>query len=131
MKKLSLSTLMFLFYFSMSAQSWLPNNSNSISAVNLNRTVLPMRVGIGTFNPNAVLHTVGTLRFEGLSQDNTFPRIMVQDNAGNVAWRDASSIGATNNSWNLVGNAGTDSNLNFIGTTDDKRFVFRTNIAFF
>jgi hypothetical protein len=41
-----------------------------------------------------------------------------------AAWKE---ITITSNVWNITGNAGTDSALNFIGTTDDKPFHFRLN----
>jgi trimeric autotransporter adhesin len=40
---------------------------------------------------------------------------------------DWNEITAGSNGWSLSGNAGTDSALNFIGTTDDKPFHFRLN----
>ncbi|MCZ2356601.1 MAG: hypothetical protein LC115_07935 [Bacteroidia bacterium] len=44
------------------------------------------------------------------------------DGSGNLSW--APSGG---NSWNLTGNAGTDTSINFIGTTDLKSLKFKVN----
>lgn len=35
--------------------------------------------------------------------------------------------GSSTNAWNLTGNSGTDSTLNFVGTTDYKPLIFKTN----
>lgn len=51
-------------------------------------------VGIGTFTPSALFHTNGTVRFENLSNNNGYSRILVTDGNGNVAWRDASTLGS-------------------------------------
>lgn len=53
-------------------------------------------IGIGTTTPSTQLHTTGTVRFAGIVQDNTFSRIMVQNAAGDVRWRDASSLASGN-----------------------------------
>jgi hypothetical protein len=49
-------------------------------------------VGIGT-SPSAQLHTTGTVRFAGLSTNNSLTNVLVSDGSGNLAWRDASTIG--------------------------------------
>ncbi|AEV99268.1 hypothetical protein A4D02_32220 [Niastella koreensis] len=49
-------------------------------------------VGIGAPAPQAQLHTTGTVRFGGLTNDNSLTRIVVSDIYGNLAYRDASSL---------------------------------------
>lgn len=84
-------------------------------------------VGIGNGNlPTANFHAKGTVRFEGLGNDNSLKRVLVTDNSGNVSWRDASTLGSTVG-WSLTGNSGTNPSTNFLGTTDSKNLVFRTN----
>jgi hypothetical protein len=50
------------------------------------------RVGIGTETPSAQLHSTGTVRFGGLTNDNSLTRIVVSDANGNLYYRDASSL---------------------------------------
>lgn len=49
--------------------------------------------------------------------------ILTSDATGNASWQAAAISG-----WSLTGNAGT-STGNFIGTTDAKNLVFKTNSA--
>jgi hypothetical protein len=49
-------------------------------------------MGIGTSSPTAQLHTTGTVRFAGLTNDNSQARIVVSDGSGNLFYRDASSL---------------------------------------
>jgi len=49
-------------------------------------------MGIGTTAPGAQLHTTGTVRFAGLTGDNTQTRVLVSDVNGNLYYRDASSL---------------------------------------
>ena len=53
-------------------------------------------VGIGTNAPTAQLHTTGTVRFAGLTQDNTQTNVLVSDANGNLYYRSASSLAADN-----------------------------------
>jgi hypothetical protein len=50
------------------------------------------RVGMGTNIPSAQLHTTGSVRFAGLTNDNSQARVIVSDINGNLYWRDAGSI---------------------------------------
>jgi hypothetical protein len=50
-------------------------------------------VGIGVTTPSAQLHTSGSVRFQGLTNDNTQIRVVVSDVNGNLSYRDASSLG--------------------------------------
>ena len=49
-------------------------------------------VGIGVTTPTAQLHTTGTVRFTGLSNDNTQTNVLVSDANGYVYYRNASSF---------------------------------------
>lgn len=82
-------------------------------------------IGIGTPFPTEQLHTTRGVRFEGLTQDDDQSRIIVQDNAGRLFWRDASTLGGgtPGNFWSLTGNAITAGN--FFGTTNDQDIVFK------
>ena len=53
-------------------------------------------VGIGTGAPTAQLHTTGSVRFAGLTQDSTQPNVLVSDANGNLYYRSASSLAADN-----------------------------------
>ncbi len=49
-------------------------------------------IGIGTISPTAQLHTTGTVRLAGLTNDSTKTRVLVSDTLGNLFYRSASSI---------------------------------------
>lgn len=51
-------------------------------------------VGIGTGSPTAQLHTTGSVRFAGLTQDNTQTLVLVSDANGNLYYRSAASLAA-------------------------------------
>lgn len=118
--------IIFIFLtFSCFSQGWVGTGS-IIYGVNSSQALTPLNVGIGTLSPSAQFHTTGTIRFQGLTTNNTLTRLLVADASGNLFTRDASTIG-TSNAWLLTGNAATNPSLNFLGTTDNNRLVFRTN----
>jgi hypothetical protein len=47
--------------------------------------------GIGTITPSAQLHTTGSVRFAGLTNDNSLTRVVVADANGNLYYKDAAS----------------------------------------
>jgi hypothetical protein len=47
--------------------------------------------GIGTFTPSAQLHTTGTVRFAGLTNNDSLSRVIVSDANGNLYYRTLSS----------------------------------------
>jgi len=49
--------------------------------------------------------------------------VLTVDAFGNASWQAPSSA----NQWSLIGNAGTDPTINFIGTTDSEDLIFRVN----
>jgi hypothetical protein len=51
-------------------------------------------VGLGTNSPAAQLHTTGSVRFAGLTQDSTQTNVLVSDANGNLYYRSASSLAA-------------------------------------
>jgi hypothetical protein len=50
-------------------------------------------LGIGTNAPSAKLHSVGTVRMEGLTANNTLTNVLVTDANGNISYRDAATLG--------------------------------------
>jgi len=106
------------------------------SFVNLNA----QNVGIGTPAPTEKLHVVGDVRVTGLSgtgnrlvqsnptgvlsniADGASGQVLTTNGAGVLSWTNTTSA-----AWDLLGNAGTNPNTNFLGTTDAQDLVFRTN----
>ena len=127
MKKLSVLLIVtsVLNLNSLFGQGWVGNSPlNSLNAVNSTEGLTPIRVGIGISAPTALFHTNGTLRFQGLTQNNALNKILVMDNTDNIFWRDANSL-TQSNGWLLTGNAAT--GTDFIGTTSNQDFRIRTN----
>ena len=62
-------------------------------------------MGVGTNMPTAQLHTTGTVRFGGLTNNNSLTRIVVSDANGNLYYKDASSAlnGALNSDLTVNG----------------------------
>ncbi|WP_284653275.1 beta strand repeat-containing protein [Flavobacterium terrisoli] len=109
-----------------------PLESEEFETFNLLINPLHGNVGVGVMDPTAQLHTINTVRFENLANPSEKPvNILGTDSAGNVYEWDPGifSGGSTTDTddWQLNGNAGTDPNFNFIGTTDARDFVARTN----
>jgi hypothetical protein len=122
--------------------AWLLNGNNATSSSflgttgnedlrirtnNIQRAVLTTNgsFGLGVTTTTAQLHTNGTIRFEGVTNNNTFQRLALFDNNGNLFYRDLASL--QSNFWSLTGNTGTNPATNFLGTADNNRLVFRTN----
>ena len=68
------------------------SNSQGNTIIAYDGTNLRGNVGIGTPSPTAQLHTTGSVRFAGLTGDNTQTNILVSDSAGNIYYRSASSL---------------------------------------
>lgn len=49
--------------------------------------------------------------------------VLTTDGSGNATWQ----IAGNASGWSLIGNSGTDTSINFVGTTDSKPLVFRLN----
>lgn len=97
------------------------------------------RIGIGTNAPAEAIHVIGNVRSSTLAGvgsrlvasdvNGTLTNIATGTNgqvltlvAGVPAWATSAST-----AWNLIGNAGTNTATNFIGTTDNVDFATRTN----
>ena len=95
-------------------------------------------VGIGTAAPLQKLHVsdatvpnAATVRVSGLASTSTLalgtaPFSAVMVDANGIMYRGAST-GSPANAWMTLGNAGTASGTNFMGTTDAVDVVFRSN----
>ena len=82
-------------------------------------------IGIGTTSPTQVLDVNGDARIENLPT-NTDDNLVTADADGDLSVRSASAlVGQT--AWELLGNAGTTPDVNFLGTTDQEDLVFRAN----
>ena len=103
-------------------------------------TAYAQNVGIGTKTPLSKLHIAGGIRIDtlanqidsGLAMHNRLgivSSLKFTGNKSDVLRGDGSFASASlaTDAWLLGGNAGTDSNLNFLGTTDDKPLRFRIN----
>jgi len=86
------------------------------------------KVGIGTNNPGAQLHTTGTIMFSGLGTNSTHTIIMTTDGSGNVSTRSLANIlngnamtslnGLTNSVQTFsIGTAGTNIGITSSGST--------------
>jgi hypothetical protein len=126
MKKFSFTAIAIGVVVGASAQGWVSGASNTLYPVNASLSLSPLSVGVGTVSPTAQFHSTGTVRFAGLLQNDALTRILASDASGNLAWRDAATMGS-GNSWLLTGNGLTNPTNNFLGTTDNQRLVFRTN----
>ncbi len=91
-------------------------------------TISSGNIGIGTKDPLNRLHIVPVsgdpLRIEGL-QVTTKDTVLVVSGNGVVSKRLGNFGGSS--VWSVTGNAGTDPSLNFLGTTDSKDVVIKTN----
>jgi hypothetical protein len=76
--------------------------------------------------PTANLHSEGTVRLQNLPAGSpTFQKVVTIDDNGNLAWNNKSELGGGTD-WSLTGNAGTNPNVNFVGTKDASPVVFRS-----
>lgn len=100
-------------------------------------------VGIGTNTPGSKLDVKGTLRLSGTTSgyvglapaaaagsttytlpaaDGVSGQALVTNGTGTLSWAAQSLTG-----WSTTGNAGTTAGTNFVGTTDSRDFVMKTN----
>jgi hypothetical protein len=84
-------------------------------------------LGIGTTTPSSALHVVGTnpLTLNGVQVGATSDSVLTIA-SGTVRKLPFSTL-TSGSSWSLLGNTGTSSGTNFLGTTDLKSLRFRTN----
>jgi len=86
-------------------------------------------VGIGTSEPTHPLHVISAtnpVRIEGLLPGSINDSVITVDDSG-VLRKRSGSITLSLTGWSTTGNAGTLPASNFIGTTDNKALVLRTN----
>ena len=88
-------------------------------------------VGINNVAPTEKLDITGNLRFSGALMPNnnagTAGYFLISNGAGSAPlWYNASPF-VTTVAWGVSGNSGTTAGTNFIGTTDAKDFVVKTN----
>jgi len=82
-------------------------------------------VGIGTDSPTAQLHTTGTVRLHGLTNDSSQNRLVVSDTSGKLYYRNVSSL---NNHWIYSGGTLYDSLDNIaIGTSNPVGYKLAVN----
>lgn len=122
-KKNILTIFILLPIAAFSQIGWL-SNSTTNSTYLWNGVNNNVNVGLGMNNPSAQLHTNGSVRFEGLTDQPNAKRVLVTDEKGNIFWRE-STPSDNSNGWLLTGN--TTSGGNFIGTLNKEDLKFRTN----
>jgi len=76
-------------------------------------------IGVGTTTPTAQFHTTGSVRFAGLTQDNSQTNILVSDSQGNLYTRSAASLAADN----LIR-----SSLTIDGTIKSKKLIISPDV---
>ncbi len=87
------------------------------------------RLGIGTNTPGSPLHIVGInpLTLTGVQTGtNTSTDSLLTITNGVVKKLPVAAFQSTGTTWNTIGNAGTNSATNFLGTTDNNSFSIRT-----
>ncbi|MFH6967689.1 beta strand repeat-containing protein [Flavobacterium sp. FlaQc-28] len=86
-----------------------------------------VKVGIGNTIPSNTLHITSTadpIRAEGLQAGNSATDSFVVATATGIL----RTVTASNaNFWRMTGNGGTDSTVNFLGTTDGQSLIFKIN----
>ena len=86
-------------------------------------------IGIGTSSPTHTLHIAAPadpLRLEGLQPGSADDSVVTVDSNG-VLRRRSNAFNITISGWSTTGNSGTSTATNFIGTTDSKALLIRTN----
>jgi hypothetical protein len=89
-------------------------------------SILPTgNIGVGTKTPTAQLHTTGSVRLAGLTNDSTKTRVLVSDTSGNLYYRNASSLTGR---WLYVNGTVYDSVDNVaIGTSNPQGYKLAVN----
>lgn len=82
-------------------------------------------IGIGTLYPNANLQVVGKIATDIIEADSIAVNGTISANAFLGDGSGLTNLPASG--WDLSGNSGTDTSLNFIGTTDNMPLDFKTN----
>jgi trimeric autotransporter adhesin len=131
MKKipLYLTTCCIFFAASLTAQVKIGNNPTALNSNSLlelettNKGLLLPRISLTSTNAFAPLsaHIAGMTVYNTATVSDITPGYYYNDGAKWVR------LGASANSWNITGNAGTSSTTNFLGTTDNVPLSFRVN----
>jgi hypothetical protein len=103
------------------------SNRLAIRTKNIERmSILPTgNVGIGTKTPTAQLHTTGSVRLAGITNDSTKTRVLVSDTSGNLFYRSASSLTGR---WQYAGGVVYDSaDAIAIGTSNAQGYKLAVN----
>ena len=98
--------------------------SNSVvlgSVAGSNGATSTVNVGIGVIAPADRLHVVGNIRM--VDGNQSAGKVLTSDANGRASWQ---ALPAGTIDWGLSGNAGTNPNTNFIGTTDATDLRIRT-----
>jgi hypothetical protein len=98
------------------------------------RLALGQNTGIGTTAPTHTLHVKplpsalnpDPLRLEGLQSAAASDSLLTVNSDGVVRKMSSGRLSIAGY-WSLRGNAGTDTSIHFIGTTDDRSLLFRVN----
>ena len=85
-----------------------------------------LKLGIGNVSPSEALDITGNLKFSGALMPNNLPGTSgysLQSTGGGAnVWAAASNL-----YWSTLGNTGTSSATNYLGTTDAQPFLLKTN----
>lgn len=99
------------------------NNSLVLGSIaGTNGAAFSTNVGIGTTTPADRLHVVGNIRM--VDGNQATGRVLTSDANGRATWQ---ALPTGNNDWSLLGNAGTDPAINYIGTADAQPLQFKVN----
>ncbi len=112
--------------------NWVPTTLAATGVTSVSATG-PLSVTNPTTTPNillsgangGVLYGTGTGVGSAFSATGTSGQLLQSNGAAAPTWVDASSVIAT--AWNINGNSGTNSSINFIGTTDAQDLVFKAD----
>jgi|GEM_PF-713614 len=99
------------------------NNNSTVDVAERSDALVILKngnTGIGSSTPQDKLHVVGNIRM--VDGNQAAGRVLTSDANGTATWQSA-----TANVWSLTGNTGTNSNTNFLGTTDNRAVGLRTN----
>ncbi|HLK28120.1 MAG TPA: hypothetical protein VKT28_06035, partial [Puia sp.] len=131
-KRALLCSIFLLADFIGNSQVKFGNNPTVINANSLlelesgNKGLLLPRMALTQTTSPAPLaaHVQGMTVYNTASVNDVLPGIYYNDG---TKWISLNGNSATINYWTVTGNAGTNSNTNFIGTTDNADLVFKIN----
>ncbi len=124
MKQLLSLLVILLYYFHINAQTVgigtnTPDASAKLDVSSTTKGVLIPRMT--TAQMNAIATPANGLLIFNITIDKL---VVNAGTTGSPLWQ---AVGINNTGWELTGNAGINPGMNFIGTTDNQRLVFRTN----